>query len=115
MGRGNSGLRGSRLGGTSYEVARGPLAPRQERTYFCSRGHESNPTFAVDAEIPDTWACTTCGDPAGLDKENPPEAPVRTPVAKTPMEYLRMRRTDEEGAVLLEEALAALRAREGRK
>ncbi len=107
----NSGLRGSGLGGTSYEIDRGIVAPRRLVSFWCGHGHETTPSFAHDAPVPDGWECGICGAPAGQDANNTPPVPARTPVAHTPMEYLRMRRSDEEGAQLLAEALAGLRAK----
>lgn len=109
----NSGLRGSGLGGTSYEVDRGIVAERQPVSFWCARGHETTPTFAHDAPVPEGWDCGICGAPAGQNQTTPPPVPARTPVAHSPMEYLRMRRTDEEGEQLLAEALAELRAKRG--
>jgi len=55
-------LRGSRLGTTSYETDRDTdLAPRREVTYDCLNGHETRMPMAVDAELPATWECRTCG------------------------------------------------------
>ena len=35
------------------EAERGEAAPRQAVTYFCSHGHRSVVTFAVEAAVPD--------------------------------------------------------------
>lgn len=86
-------------------------APRRDVTYWCGRGHDTTPSFAVDAAPPPTWECVVCGAPAGQNREAPPSVPARTPVAHTPMEYLRMRRGDDEGEQILLEALAELKAR----
>ena len=50
--------------------------------------------------------------PAGRDKDNPPQAP-RTEPYKTHLAYVKERRTDEDGAALLDEALSTLRTRRG--
>ena len=50
--------------------------------------------------------------PAGQDRENPP-APARNEPYKTHLAYVKERRSDEDGAAILEEALEALRARRG--
>ncbi|PJI85429.1 RNA polymerase binding protein RbpA [Luteimicrobium subarcticum] len=96
------------------ETERGEVAPRLKVTFWCANGHETSPTFAVDGEveIPVTWDCPRCGLPAGTDQANPP-SPVRHEPYKTHLAYVKERRTDEDGAALLEEALAALRARRG--
>jgi hypothetical protein len=44
--------------------------------------------------------------------EEPPNAPRNEPY-KTHLAYVKERRTDEDGAAILEEALARLRARRG--
>ncbi len=111
---GGGGLRGSRLGaGQSHELDRGTVEPRHRVSYWCEAGHESQPAFAVSAEVPEQWPCHVCGNPAGRSAEAPPVAPPRTLIPKTPYEYLKMRRTDEEGEAMLAEALERLR-REGR-
>ena len=50
--------------------------------------------------------------PAGQDQANPP-APVKNEPYKTHLAYVKERRTDEDGEAILDEALAALRARRG--
>jgi hypothetical protein len=83
-------------------------------SFWCSKGHETRPSFVVDDEvaIPDVWECQRCGYPAGNDRENPP-SPSRNVPFKTHLAYVKERRTEEDGAALLDEALAALRARRG--
>lgn len=111
---GSGGLRGSRLSGTSSrEIDRGNVEPRRRVSYWCEAGHESTPAFAMSAETPDHWPCHVCGNPAGLSPDAPPVAPPRTLIPKTPYEYLKMRRSDEEGEAMLAEALEKLR-KEGR-
>lgn len=112
---GGSVIRGSRVGaGPMGESARGVSAPRIRVSYWCANGHETAPNFSVEVQtdLPETWDCPTCGLPAGLDRENPPEPPVTEPY-KTHLAYVKERRSDEDGQALLEEALAALRARRG--
>jgi hypothetical protein len=91
------------------ESERGETAPRTRITYFCSNGHVTTPSFACEADIPETWDCPRCGLPAGQDMENPP-APPRTEPYKTHLAYVKERRTDSDGAAILEEALNRLRA-----
>ena len=110
-----SAIRGSRVGaGPMGEAERGEAAPRVRISYWCANGHETQPSFAEDAgiEVPETWDCPRCGYPAGQDRENPP-SPVRNEPYKTHLAYVKERRTDEDGAAILDEALAALRARRG--
>lgn len=110
-----SAIRGSRVGaGPMGEAERGDSAPRVQIAYFCANGHIVKPSFATaeSEEIPQEWDCPRCGFPAGLDKDNPP-SPTRNEPYKTHLAYVKERRTDTEGEELLEEALAALRARRG--
>ena len=94
------------------ESERGEAAPRRRVSYWCANGHESRPSFALDAEEPESWDCPRCGLPAGQDQRNPPPAPRNEPY-KTHLAYVRERRTDADGDALLEEALTRLRARRG--
>jgi hypothetical protein len=51
---GGSAIRGSRVGaGPMGEAERGDAAPRVHVSFWCSRGHESRPSFATDAQIPE--------------------------------------------------------------
>ncbi|GMA31175.1 hypothetical protein GCM10025875_11670 [Litorihabitans aurantiacus] len=97
------------------EAERGDAAPRVWVSYWCGGGHETRPSFADSAGTlpPETWDCPRCGLPAGQDRANPPSAPRNEPF-KTHLAYVKERRSDAEGAELLEEALSALRARRGR-
>jgi rubredoxin len=106
---GGSAIRGSRVGaGPMGEAERGEAAPRIWISFWCARGHESRPSFAADAPIPDEWDCPRCGLPAGPDQENPPAPPKIEPY-KTHLAYVKERRSDEDGAAILQEALAKLR------
>jgi hypothetical protein len=93
------------------EAERGDPAPRRRMAYFCANGHECRPSFADDIEPPDTWDCPRCGLPAGRDREHPPAAPKNEPY-KTHLAYVKERRSDEDGAAILAEALARLRGDE---
>ncbi|MBF0687476.1 MAG: RNA polymerase-binding protein RbpA [Cellulomonas sp.] len=111
-----SAIRGSRVGaGPMGEAERGDAAPRVWISYWCANGHETRPSFAEEAaeEAPVTWDCPRCGFPAGQDPEAPP-APVKNEPYKTHLAYVKERRSEEDGAAILDEALAALRARRGR-
>ena len=70
------------------------------------------PAFAVEAVLPDTWDCPRCGYPAGRESTTPPNAPRNEPY-KTHLAYVKERRSDADGAALLDEALAKLKARRG--
>ena len=92
------------------EAERGDAAPRLHVSYYCASGHETRPAFAADAVIPESWDCPRCGLPANTDAENPPPPPKITPY-KTHLADVKERRTDEEAAQILEEAVSSLRAR----
>ncbi|WP_062073240.1 RNA polymerase-binding protein RbpA [Demequina sediminicola] len=115
---GGNAIRGSRVGaGPMGEAERGESAPRQIVQYYCARGHVTTTQFAVpddadSADIPVEWDCPKCGLPAGLDPQNPPE-PLRNEPYKTHLAYVKERRSEEEGELLLKEALTELRARRG--
>lgn len=95
------------------ESERGEAAPRRRVSYWCANGHESHPSFALDAEEPESWDCARCGLPAGRDQQEPPKAP-RTEPYKTHLAYVKERRSDADGEAILAEALAKLRKqREG--
>lgn len=106
----NSAIRGNRIGsGPAGEVDRGGAAARVVVSFWCEAGHLTRPCFAQTADVPAVWECSACGLPAGRDRDNPPE-PVQVVPFKTHMDYLRERRSDAEGEILLAEALARLRA-----
>lgn len=96
------------------ESERGEAAPRRSVSYWCANGHESRPSFAEDAEEPQTWDCPRCGFPAGKDSRQPPAAP-RTEPYKTHLAYVKERRSDSDGEAILAEALAKLRAARERR
>ena len=111
---GGSAIRGSRVGsGPMGEAERGESAPRRAVRYFCAHRHESVITFAVQAEVPETWDCPRCGLPASLDAANPPAAPRNEPY-KTHLAYVKERRSAEEAENILAEAVKMLRDRRKR-
>ena len=91
------------------ESERGESAPRRRVSYWCANGHESCPSFAADAEEPESWDCPRCGLPAGRNQQAPPDAPRNEPY-KTHLAYVKERRSDADGEAILAEALAKLRA-----
>ena len=106
-----SAIRGSRVGaGPMGEAERGDQIERSTVSYWCAKGHEVRPSFAVEETvvIPDQWDCPKCGLPAGRDKNNPPSAVVNIPY-KTHLAYVKERRTDKEGEKILADALSKLR------
>ncbi len=113
---GNSAIRGSRVGaGPMGEQDHGYHADRVAVSYWDELGNETVRYFAADLppeEIPDVIDSPSSGLPAGRDKDNPPAVPKLEPY-KTHLAYVKERRSDEEAAQLLEEALTALRKRRG--
>ncbi|MEY9873158.1 hypothetical protein ABH931_002640 [Streptacidiphilus sp. MAP12-33] len=109
MAQGSSGIRGARIGsGPMGEPERGDLAPRTMVSFWCGSGHQTQLSFAIEAVIPETWDCPRCGGPAGSNPEDLPVAEGHAPYM-THMGYVRQRRTQAEGEILLNEALAKLR------
>ena len=109
MAHGRSGIRGSQIGaGPMGENERGELAARTAVSFWCGNGHHTRPSFSVEAVVPDTWDCPKCGLAAGQDRDSAP-VPVSNAPYKTHMGYLRQRRSQAEGEILLDEALAKLR------
>ncbi len=107
---GGNAIRGSRVGaGPMGEAERGEAAPRRRISFWCTNGHETRPSFAADAALPESWDCPRCGLPAGPDRETPPNAP-RTEPYKTHLAYVRERRNDADGEAILAEALERLRS-----
>jgi hypothetical protein len=94
------------------EAERGEAAPRRSVAFWCAHGHETRPSFAADAVVPELWDCPRCGLPASRDQLNPPPPPRNEPY-KTHLAYVKERRSDADGAVILEEALNELRHRRG--
>ena len=104
-----SAIRGSRVGaGPMGEAERGDSAPRHRVSFWCANGHETRPSFATEAAVPETWDCPRCGLPAGQDRDTPPAAPKIEPY-KTHLAYVKERRSDADGEAILNEALAKLR------
>ena len=106
-------LRGTRLGAISYENDRNTdLAPRQEVTYTCPRGHRFAVTFASEAEVPVTWECRFCGENAlVVNGEKKPAEEKKTKPARTHWDMLLERRSLEDLEEVLAERLEVLRAR----
>ena len=92
------------------EDERGEVVPRRTVSYFCAGGHEKVLRFALDVEPPPTWDCPNCGLPASQDRDAPPGALQAQPY-KTHLAYVKERRSDDEAAQILTEALQTLRDR----
>jgi hypothetical protein len=111
-------MRGLRIGaGPPGEAERGDAAPCVTVSYWCANNHETAPNFAETAEIPGTWVCMRCGQPAGQDEGNPP-APervrmVRHAQEKTHLDHVKERRSKADGEAILAWALDRLRSRHG--
>jgi len=116
MASGGSAIRGSRVGsGPMGEQDRGYHADRVAISYWDALGNETVRYFAANLpaeEIPDTIDSPSSGLPAGRDKENPPQLGKAEPY-KTHLAYVKERRSEEEAAQLLDEALQQLRQRRG--
>lgn len=98
------------------EQDRGYHADRMQVSYWDIMGNETVRFFAAnlpESEIPDIIDSPPTGLPAGRDKENPPSVAKLEPF-KTHLAYVKERRTEQEAAELLDEALQQLRARRGR-
>ena len=117
MASGGSAIRGSRVGaGPMGEQDHGYHADRIAISYWDALGNETVRHFAAnvpDEEIPETVDSPSSGLPAGRDKANPPTVAKLEPY-KTHLAYVKERRSEEEAAQLLEEALQQLRVRRGK-
>lgn len=114
-------FRGTRIGtesnggmaGWQAECGRSPVViDRMVVSYWCADGHETRPTFAKlhDDEIPPIWECGTCGRAAGRLPGVEPQVDGVEPF-KSHLQYAKERRSEEEAAQVLEQALRKLRAR----
>ena len=98
------------------EQDRGYHAERIQVSYWDVMGNETVRYFAASLpadEIPDIIDSPPTGLPAGRDKDNPTSVAKLEPY-KTHLAYVKERRTEQEAAELLDEALEQLRARRGR-
>src|SRR3954452_4609240 len=100
-------LRGSRLGGTSFEDESGiEFAPRQRVIYDCANGHEFEIPMAEDAEVPFTWECPRCGAESRQRDGSAPDVKAEKP-ARTHWDMLLERRSILELEDIPSERLAA--------
>lgn len=108
MASGNA-IRGTRVGsGPIRPLERCEPVARRAVTYWCANGHQVTASFAADVAVPRHWECPRCGLPAGQDQEHPPGRPHSEPY-KSHLAYVKERRSDADGAALLDEALDRLR------
>jgi hypothetical protein len=105
------GVRGTRLVAASSQVDRGAaLEARREAHYWCAGDHRTSAAFAVDVEPPNEWTCRVCSGPSTLVRGAAVTQARPRVFPRTPYEFLMMRRSVEDGEVILAEALAAMRA-----
>jgi hypothetical protein len=113
---GTHAIRGARVGsGPMGELDHGARADRVSIEYWDALGNKTVRHFAADIaeeDIPDEITSPQSGLAAGRDKSNPPAGSKNEPY-KTHLAYVKERRTEEEGAELLENALQKLRERRG--
>jgi hypothetical protein len=110
-------IRGTRVGSSPMRWVDGTTeridsVPKRTVGYWCANRHHTEHDFAADVLPPAMWDCPRCGLPSGQDEENPPAPPTVEPY-KTHLAYVKERRSDEDGAALLAEAMQRLRARRG--
>src|SRR3954468_5618749 len=109
-----SAIRGSRVGSSPMRPdERSEPAPRREVTYWCAAGHAVEVRFAADVVPPETWDCTRCGQPGGLDREKLPGR-MRSEPYKSHLAYVKERRSDGAGAPSRAGALARFGQRRAR-
>jgi len=97
------------------EQDRGYHAERIAVSYWDVHGNETVRHFAANLppdEIPEIIDSPNSGLPAGRDKDNPPQLAKMEPY-KTHLAYVKERRSEEEAAQILDEALQQLRERRG--
>jgi hypothetical protein len=108
-------LRGSRLGAVSYENDESTEpAERQLAGYSCPNGHRFAVPFSVEAEVPSSWECRSCGAIATRDDGGTP-TPTRGKPARSHWDMLLERRSIPELEAILEERLEVLRVSGRRK
>ena len=98
------------------ERERGIPVEKQTVPYYCGMGHTYQAHFAAsvtEEEIPVELDCPNCGLPAGRDSKNPPQLAKVEPY-KTHLAYVKERRTENEAAQILAEALQEVRERRER-
>ena len=105
-------LRGSRLGGRSFEDESGiEFAPRQNFAYDCPSGHDFEIPMSAESEIPFTWECPRCGAASRQRDGSEPDMKADKP-ARTHWDMLLERRSLPELEDILSERLELLRAGE---
>jgi RNA polymerase-binding protein len=106
----NRSVRASGLGTKSFEGETGvEFAPRRTLGFDCTGGHHFGIVFAEEADMPATWDCPRCGEPATRSDGFSAEAKDVKPV-RTHWDMLRERRSLGELEDLLAERLSLLKA-----
>jgi hypothetical protein len=106
------GASGLGSGSQAPSSRRGGLVASRLVSFWCSSGHTTTVRLAADVEVPQRWPCGQCAEAAGPDQAQPPPAAAPSPPngGRTPLEYLHMRRSPEDGERALAEALDRLHA-----
>lgn len=110
----DSTMRGMRLGATSLESdVNVHLEQRVKHSYQCAAGHISELKFFIDAEVPQTWECKTCGKEAVLlvNGQTVDLSHIEEKTPRSHWEMLLERRSIEELQELLDEQLVNLSAK----
>lgn len=113
----NQTMRGMRIGQQSLENEAGVrLSERQEQVYICPNTHETKVVFAADAELPDSWECSSCSKTAvrAVEGKTIEELTVEEDGPKTHYDMLLERRSEQELEDLLAERIEMLRAKRKR-
>lgn len=113
----SNGMRGTRLGSTSYENDSQVFAPRLMTKFICPDGHKFEIPFYIEAdEIPDTWECSCSqkairadlvANRAAKGSGSDFETILKTP--KTHFDQLMERRSKADLQDLLKERIALIR------
>ncbi|SLJ97096.1 RNA polymerase-binding protein RbpA [Arthrobacter sp. P2b] len=116
-----SGFRGTRAGvtagtGSSLQSTEdhGSALPRIRVSYWCAKGHETQPVFLKlpEDQIPVMWDCRRCGGPASRDGQSAAAAADDMDDGfKSHLEYVKERRSGQDAEDVLAGALERLRAR----
>lgn len=116
-----SGFRGTRAGviagsgstlQSNDDSSSQPL-PRIRVSYWCAKGHETQPVFLKmpEDQIPRTWECRRCGGTATRDGQTPAPDDLFDDGYKSHLEYVKERRSGQDAEAVLAGALEKLRAR----
>lgn len=115
-----SGFRGTRAGvtagsGSSLQSGEdhGAPLPRIKVSYWCAKGHETQPVFLKlpEDQIPVVCDCRRCGAPATRDGHAEAAADALDDGYKSHLEYVKERRSGQDAEDVLAGALEKLRAR----